>query len=1246
MKLSMKMLRGCLFAFVFSLFLPPTFAEDEVDWRKERNTVYESAGQALWELEKVLSRIGPESFSNTPTTEQVKIGKTVFPPGSDQGHVLRRQIQFLIAQIDLAQDYPATEFKGPRIINDLLKSKDFFGAAPQDLSAFEEKQALLERLFSDENLLLGNRIFGLMITEKESPKSGVQKWTSFVETIAGPGHFGAPFDRQAAVLGKSLRALAVLKGVSQSSSFQEVLAANPDLKYRFEETMNSKLKPAIVNFAKERYEKGGLLRDWCLPVTSAANHLFPDVNPKAIGVASLAQYQKSSLAHARAVTRLVKRIDESEPSPEAARNALKTIHQYVNQPYYIGSSEVRESGTLRVPAHREIETILGNAQFFGENGNRSLKVYKKRSEHLNGLFQGKAGAEALDLLIALKPRDEWMRFFHENLFGQDQASKQGVFQRIELHHRVSIYDLKILFLARTILPSEAFQKLFKDDPHARKQLDRLLASFGTRVRDTASLEFRNYPKHWINVQNGFLEISKGFPEYSFDQLKVTTSTDLALVRKDFEEGLYGNQSVPEDFLSLLLPNTKSLIPSINQMTSPELNRRAGKFDKQLSPEFVESVNIKLANILEYRGYGLAAIDSLERPDLQPGRIMTPFAVSDYRLPQDRLTNTVIHDLLCGPDGGFGGIGQLFRSDAKGYKERESALDAIATSSELQLGESLFRLALDIKREKQISDEDLGRAARRWIKYFRKSQANAQFHAVPDVLAQAIRGTFLSRVVFQSDSFQKALANSSNAPVGSPADISHELEDAVSAQIRKMQGILQHIDPDTATNRNLDENAGKWRDFKVWYLESTKWLEAVVADPLMIGEIRRIRKLNRKIADYQELCPEVLVFKKALEHSGSEVYSQTDPPTAGLAKFAMDQVTKLEPDLSLPLPDLEATPEDVEKIEQLEFGKAVSNEFLNEIRKIVRVSGFKDLSNATSPEQVGKLHEAAIPNEASLNADNPQTVTNRAKAMEESFKAAVARAISRVEAGQPSDFRKLQGQAIRAAKVDQVLSEKVHPQYRISVAPSMLVTDWINRDRVEIMADFRTVELTSEARQMINKAKQERKALEEVQEELRETQAETLQKMELLQKWMDETGEGGNVEAVMNEVFAMRQEVSDLRREVSNLRDSETLMRARAADLAQQIFHYKQGQIKPKPPEDESDAEKEKEPTKKIEVASATTRSRTVYKKPSSSSRSSSSRSTYRKPASSSSSSRSRPSSSSSRKKSTSTFFQRLFGRKR
>ena len=1228
-KLGMKVLSWSIISCCF-LVLLPSWAEGKFDRRKERAEVSKAARAAVSELRQVLIQINGESFSSEPSTEVTMIGKLELPPGTSRSAVLRQRIQYLIAQIDLAQDYPSSVFKGDEIFEILLKGNDFFGVPAQDLEEFERKQALLEQLFDDPDLQFGNRLFGLMQGGSDTDFTTLSKWIKFMERLAGPEYLGVPIERQATSLGSSLKALTILRGVTRSSKFRSSGDSHASLQFQLDEALNRTLKSAVIKFARMRFEKGGLLRDWSLPVASAAERLYPDLNRSSIGVTSLAEYEKAALRHARALTSLVKRIDENSPSPKAANESLRAIRHYLKQPFYIGSTEVRESGTLKVEPHQEIETLLEHADFFGPNGNQSIKTYQGRSQHLEAIFFGEGSEDNLALLISLKPRDEWLRFFDDRLFGGEKRTERGVFPFVDKHHRMTNDQLKVLFLARAILPSQPFLDLFARDKKAEAQLNDLLEEFGNQVRDTASLQFRNYPKQWINIQNGFLEVAKGFPDYNFENLKVTTSTDLTLVRRDFDKGLYGSESVAEDILSLMLPKSEHLIDSIDQMTSPELSKRIGKYDKKLSPQFVSQVNEKLSDILKYRSYGLAAIDNLERPDLQAGRIMTHFAVSDYRLPGDHKTNTVMHDLVCGPDGGFGGLGQIFRSDAKGYRERESVLDAVAISKELELGETLFQLALDINRGNDVSDEDLGRAAHRWIQYFRKSQANAQFHTVPDVLNQAVRGTFLTRVVFQSESFQKALENSSSAPVGSPMDISHELEAALSAQIRKMQAMLRKIDPLTATNRNIDETADKWQDFKVWYLESTKWLESVISDPVMIGEISRIRKLNRKVADYQELCPEVLVFKKALEHFGGGLYNENNPPTLELARFAMDQVTQLEPDLGLPLPLMEGTPDDLEKIEQLEFGKAVSNQFLNDIRQIVKEAEFEELANVTSNDQIEPLFEKILPAEANRNSAHAETVLNRAKAMEGSFKAAIAKAISRVEAEQPSDFRTMQGQAVRAAKVDRLLSEDELAQYRIDIEPSMVISEWINKDRVEIMADFRTFELSSEARQMINKAKQERQSLVEIQEELRDIKADSLQKQELLQKWIDQSENGENVEGIMEEVMAMREEVAVLNKEISHLRDSETLMRARAADFAQRLFQFKRS-VKSSPtpaqplplPEPSLDR-----PVASVSVAAARNSDPQEQET-----------STFRKPPTT----RNR---SSGRSSSSKGFFQRIFGRKR
>lgn len=1223
MKLSMKVLTGVIVVLGLLITAPSSVvAQDSPDWQKERSAANDAAGKALAGLKRMLSSLDDSSFSNDPSFEATKVGESEMPIGTRKITVLRKRLQFLVARIDLAQDYPATKYKGESTIDSLLKGKDFYGvSAAQDFTGFEARQALMEKLFADKELQLGSRLFGLMQTGNDTPTVALKKWIKYIDRMAGPYYLGTTFERQPSTLGRSLKALCILKGVTESASFQKVLLANSDLEFQFNQAMEKKLKPAASKFARERYVKGGMLRDWSLPVASAAGRLFPDLNRDVLGITTLADYQKTALSHARAVTRLVENIDDSVPSPKATNRALTAIKFYRDQSYYIGSNEVRESGTLRVPANQELEVLLENATFFAPDGHRNIKTYQKRSEHLDAMFFGEGSEDNLELLISLKTKEEWLQFFDTKLLGGKKKNETGVFPYIDENHAITIEQLKIMFFARAVLPSETFKKLFLTDASGTAAYEKLLAKFGEQVRDISSLQFRNYPKQWINVQNGFLEIAKGFDKYNFEKLKVTTSTDLAMVRKDFEEGLYGRNSVPEDFLALMLPESNDLMLSIDNMTSPRLRKRAGKFDQQLTPEFVNRMNAKLADVLEYRSYGLAAIDSLERPDLQVGRIMTHFAVSDYRIPGDKKTNTVMHDLICGPEGGFGGLGMLFRPDAKGYKERESVLDAVATCDELILGEVLFNLALDINRNNESSDEDCAKAAGRWIKFFRKSQANAQFHAVPDVLNQAIRGTFLSRIVFNSEGFQKALENSKSAPVGSKLDISYDLEAALSAQVRKMQSMLAKIDPETATNRNIDETAEKWHDFKVWYLESNKWLEAVISDPLLIGEVHRVRKLQRKVANYQELCPEVIVFKKALEHFGGDIYSSPAPPTLELARWAIDQITQLEPDLNLPLPDLEGSVEDPEKLRQMEFGHAVSNQFLNDIRHAVKTSGFTKLSDVTDPLNIGGIYNELLPDEARLNTANSDQVRDRAEAMEDAFEAAIARAISRVEADQPSDFKTLEGQAIRASKMDRVVSENELAQYRIDIEPSMVMTEWINRNRIEIMASYRSIEIQAEARQSINKTRQERQAMIEIQDVLKSKNAETLQKLDVIQGLIDKSDGGANAGVVMEEFLSMRKKVAILKKEVSQLKDSETLMRARAADFAQKLFRYKRGASKP----EEVDLLPIEEP-EKITIAAAPSKPRTVR-------RSTPSRSTPRRRTSSSS-------------RSSGNFFKRLFGRNR
>jgi len=207
-------------------------------------------------------------------------------------------------------------------------------------------------------------------------------------------------------------------------------------------------------------------------------------------------------------------------------------------------------------------------------------------------------------------------------------------------------------------------------------------------------------------------------------------------------------------------------------------------------------------------------------------------------------------------------------------------------------------------------------------------------------------------------------------------------------------------------------------------------------------------------------------------------------------------------------------------------------------------------------KIGAVYNTVLPQEAILNTCNSEHLKNGAKAMEEAFSAAAARAISRVEADQPSDFRTLEEQAMRAAKVDRTLVDVDMSQYHIDIETSLLIKEWVNRDRVEIMSNFRSMELMAEARQMINKAKAERQAMIEVQEELQFLKAQSLQKAELIQGWIDEAERGADVKVLMEEFILIRQENAALKREVSHLKESDSVIRARAADFAHKLIQYK------------------------------------------------------------------------------------------
>ena len=144
----MKMLNGVLMTSMLLSFAPSLFSEDANAWQKERAEANDAAEKALSEFRQILAELTEDSFSSEPIDGVVKIGKTEVPPGTSKINALRQQIQYLVARVDLAQDYPATKFKGEETIDKLLKGKDFYGvSAAQNYAGFIRKQQLIEKLF-------------------------------------------------------------------------------------------------------------------------------------------------------------------------------------------------------------------------------------------------------------------------------------------------------------------------------------------------------------------------------------------------------------------------------------------------------------------------------------------------------------------------------------------------------------------------------------------------------------------------------------------------------------------------------------------------------------------------------------------------------------------------------------------------------------------------------------------------------------------------------------------------------------------------------------------------------------------------------------------------------------------------------------------------------------------------------------------------------------------------------------------
>ena len=1155
--------------------------------------------------------------------------------------VLRMDMRMAFSEIDLARQFPDTGLAGEDLLDLLISGSrvDFFGSSGHiDPDQFAKRVKLLDKLAGDAELRFADRIFSLLQETSQTRAEALSNWLSRARDLVGDNYLGTRGTLSNSQQARTVRTLYLLAVAMQSRHLGEAAAESPEKFNDFTDFVKRDLAEAVKLYCRRRFEEDSALRDRTLPILLAAQKVNPDITHEYTGVTSRENLQRMSLNHARGLANLTRAIDAPMASTRIARHALGQIIDYRVQPFYIGSNEVREKGALPCAIDGELEAILENADFFESNGHRDGNVYRRRVEILEQLFLRPSALETRDHFFALLTPEQWLSYFEETLAGDRSGSKDGVagegdgenqnnqeggasLSCLAAIEQGAIFPchLKNLFLARCMLSHSSYD----ESESLKAQKERLLLKILEAAPILAVKHFKNNPRHWNRVDLAFVEVSKLIPEFDLASLSIPTYRQY-LNRKEVYDSVLGE--LPLELLRLSDPNANILIDNETALFQSDYVYRIGKFNKRLSVGFVRDINEKLDIILKYRASQFTPPDRRTRPNMEKiGSPIRELMVVNRNYPYEKPGNPQLHDLIEGPKGGFGGLGALFLADPQGYESRETALDAVASCRKLRLGEALFTLAMDSGIENP-TQEDKAAAARRWLSYFRKTQSVARFHSTPDELRKAIRGAFLCRLIVQSDDFIEVVERSSEYGIGSPADVSSVLENTLGSQVRIMNSVLSSVDPSTALNRNIDVIKKRWYQLKAWHTESTKWLEAVVADPVLMSEVSRIRGLNRGPAQsYGEIVPAIASLENTLraveprilaerhaEHS-IEMFSPLD-----FANLIMGQLLTMEKE---PVSETVLN-SDVETGEALEdthreLSKSVTRRLFLDVREAVKQAGFEDLSEAASLNEFPALTRARRENSGFKRRSEEAAIHD---ILLQQLKGAVAKAKGRIEAERITDLRTLEEHSIRAARADRIFFAGDQNRYSLLIDPSLLLHEWNNRHKIETIAEFRTVETRAQAQTQIFRFRKEREKLEQERKEMAVRQEELDTRLEQAKKWSGDHDLEFDPDAVINEMLTMEDKIASLEGEIKSYQEMEEKYRSHHFNLIQQLHQYRLG---------DALAQREEKARKEVLLAKTST------KKSSSGSRSSSrSGSSSKKTYSSSSSKKtsSKPTSSSSKKK--------------
>lgn len=672
-------------------------------------------------IEDKLSSLETQDFSTSAAGRRNVYGGIHVSSKASHLDCLRSDLRGAFIDIQLARENAGNPVNPQHLVDYLVstRSNNFFGTNGHiNEAVLLEKLKVIDQLVEDPQLRFADRLFLVLKGKDDTYSTTLKKWIDRAKVYVGDGYLKSeavmPLSHQA----KLTRELTLFSIIIKSKHINDASSETPRIFVEMQNFITNNFNLSVRKYCRERFVRDGALRDRSLPVLTVAQRTVPGLNLETVGICRQEKLQKMALGHARGLSSLVQVIDADMADTHLARKSIGQIIDYRIQPFYIGSMEVREKGTLPCAPNAELETILRYAKFFGKNGHQNEDVYNKRVEKLEQIFLRPSSTETRDYLFALKSPQGWLEYFQDTIIEspKDKDAPPSCLESIR-EGQITALNLKNLFLARCIFSHLAFDAN-PDLTKARQKFNEVLEEEAPKL---AINHFRKMPERWNRVDLAFAEINKMLPDFDLNGLSIPTYTEYLDHRKDYNWAI---ASIPRDFVSLSHPDSTNMLDNEVGLFESDYVYRTGKFNKRLSPVFTKNLNEKLKIILDYRNSQFSPPDLRRRPGFEVnGSPIAELSVKNRIHPDSKEGNPQLHDLLEGPNGGFGGLGKLFHPDPKGYESSESALDAIASSEDLKLGEALFRLALDAGVT-EPTDSDKAAAAKKWLNYFRKKIGRA------------------------------------------------------------------------------------------------------------------------------------------------------------------------------------------------------------------------------------------------------------------------------------------------------------------------------------------------------------------------------------------------------------------------------------------------------------------------------------------------------------------------------------------